>query len=95
MFCSKSRECRYSLLGIGCMKCENESNFRSSYKTNADRIRSMTDGEMAELIGDNIDCSICKKKFSDRGICPGSIVNGERNCYGVWLDWLREEASDA
>ena len=59
-------------------------------QTNADRIRSMTDEELAELIGDNIDCAICRKKhYSDD--CPKPYPG---SCYDVWLDWLKEEASE-
>ena len=52
--------------------------------TNADRIRSMTDEELAELIADgccrNIDCP--DEFYMKDGL----------NCYGCWLDWLRQEA---
>lgn len=50
-------------------------------KTNADRIRSMTDEELAKLL-DNARVS-----------CGG--VMGGRNCMAdcrkCWLDWLRQE----
>lgn len=64
-------------------------------KTNADRIRAMTDEELAALIGNNIDCSICKKEVFDTTTCPGSIRIGEKDCYDCWLDWLKKEAEDA
>lgn len=54
-------------------------------QTNADRIRTMSDEKLAELIGDNIDCNICKEKHSADG-CPRTA---EKDCYGVWLDWLK------
>lgn len=63
-------------------------------KTNADRIRAMTDEELAELIGDNIDCAICKKEVFGAAECPGSIVYFEKDCYGLWLDWLRKEGAE-
>lgn len=59
--------------------------------TNSDRIRAMTDEELAELIGDNIDCSICKKEVFETTTCPGSLTADEKNCYGCWLDWLKKE----
>ena len=58
-------------------------------RTKADRIRAMSDEELAELIGDNIDCCICKKEIFQTTECPGSILIGEKNCYEVWLDWLK------
>lgn len=59
--------------------------------SNADRIRAMTDEELAELIGDNIDCAICKKEVFETTTCPGSLTADGKDCYGCWLDWLRQE----
>ena len=56
-------------------------------QTNADRIRSMSDEELAELIGDNIDCCVCKKMAESDEECPGP-------CYKHWLDWLKQEEKD-
>lgn len=53
--------------------------------TNADRIRSMTDEELAEwLMIEHNDCDLC----------PDYIVAGDCNdgCIAKWLTWLREEA---
>jgi hypothetical protein len=54
--------------------------------TNADRIRAMTDEELAELIADgccrNIDCP--DEFYMEDGL----------NCHGCWLDWLKQEVSD-
>lgn len=47
-------------------------------KTNADRLRSMTDEELARFLG-----------VSDA--CPPSNPECEHECYLCWLDWLREE----
>ena len=55
--------------------------------TNSDRIRSMTDKELAEMMSPN-----------DSG-CP-PIMRGGKSCFGqiscekCWLDWLNQEASD-
>lgn len=59
-----------------------------------DKIRSMSDKELAELIGDNIDCSICKKEVFETTTCPGSLTADGKDCYGCWLDWLKEEVCD-
>lgn len=65
-------------------------------KTHADRIRAMTDEELAEMIGDYIDCAICKR-HAGTDACPaiesdryGRFVDSD--CYRRWLDWLRQEA---
>ena len=61
-----------------------------SYKviqTNADRIRSMTDEELAEFIGKFCDCQL--------GDCPitTSPYNcSENGCKGSWLKWLKRKA---
>ena len=55
-------------------------------KTNADRIRSMSDEELAEFIFEvikghihrGIKCEICKRN----------------DCVPCWLDWLKQEVSD-
>lgn len=60
--------------------------------TNADRIRSMTDEELAELIGDTIDCGFCKD-MANYDVCPVSADN-DRNCYKYWLDWLQQEVEE-
>lgn len=48
-------------------------------QTNADRIRSMTDEELAEFI--------LKKRCTDR-VCPMT------ECFQCWLDWLKQEAGE-
>ena len=51
--------------------------------TNADRIRSMTDEELAEMLnhaqGDGFLVGIGQRKMS---------------AYGNWLQWLKEEATE-
>ena len=60
--------------------------------TNADRIRAMTDEELAELIENTIDCGICKD-MANCDVCPVSTDN-ERDCHKYWLDWLKQEAKN-
>ena len=52
-------------------------------KTNADKIRAMTDEELAEWMRD-IMSGWCPKRTS---LCDG-------NCKKCTLDWLRQEESD-
>lgn len=64
--------------------CENCKHYHSKYKkTNADRIRSMTDEELAEWF-----CTMCN--FGD--FCPYKD-DCDTNGSGV-LKWLREEVKD-
>ena len=55
-------------------------------KTNADRIRAMSDEELAEWIFNRVKCQNCYMlpcvKHGDEG-------NG--NCMQLWLDWLKQE----
>jgi len=51
------------------------------YPSNADRIRAMTDEELARFLG-----------VSDA--CPPSNPECEHECYLCWLDWLKQEASE-
>ena len=79
-----------------CATCENENCYGHSlhttekvcdgYKhtaTNADRIRSMTDEELAEWMAINTDCFFCKVK--NKNICSLD----ERTCPEEWMSWLK------
>lgn len=59
-------------------------NAKQPKQTNADRIRSMTDEELAKLL--------------DNAIVSCGGVMGGRNCMAdcrkCWLDWLRQEVDD-
>ena len=49
-------------------------------KTNADRVRSMTDEELAELLLDGLDATVCSS-----GCC---VCDGD--CRGRMLNWLKQ-----
>ena len=66
------------------------SDVRSVHITNGDRIRAMSDEELAVLIGDNIDCAVCRE-MHDSDYCPKPYPG---TCYDCWLDWLRQEAKE-
>lgn len=65
---------------VGCRYCGIHTK-----QTNADRIRAMSDEDLAELFA-NDNCGYCRiHDFCfDKG-CAG-------NCKDVWLGWLRQEA---
>ena len=51
--------------------------------TNADRIRAMSDEELAEFIAQQGSCPTLPD-----GTSPESC---KESCYGCWLDWLKQE----
>ena len=85
------KKCRYLLKDKdGYNWCPNKSDdpdvelFRNCewyvVKTNADRIRSMTDEQLAELLYDIGDCDSYNLE------CKGG------RCRDCWIDWLRRES---
>lgn len=50
--------------------------------TNADRIRGMTDEELAEKLASHVRCDMC----------PRWPMKCEEKCTKYWLDWLKQEA---
>ena len=56
--------------------------------TNADRIRAMTDEELAELVCDHV-CMLCPIEG-----CEGRIEEGRKKCKQHWLDWLKREVDN-
>lgn len=57
-------------------------------ETNADRIRQMTDEELAESIG--LACKRCAYYKVGRGECSGQ----DKECADGNLEWLKQEAKD-
>ena len=54
--------------------------------TNADRLRMMTDEELAQFLPSKSMWN-CPPDIKDRGGCPGE-------CVPCWLDWLKQEAEE-
>lgn len=68
-----------------CSDCLCGTHFKPRIKTNADRIRAMTDKELAEWLSD----------MHDDVTCPdGGAIDCNPSCKRCWLDWLKEEAED-
>lgn len=59
--------------------------YDATHKTNADRIRAMTDEELAEFL-------------NDVNMCLCSFAMGKSPCDGencpCWLDWLKQEVTE-
>ena len=53
-------------------------------QTNADRIRAMTDEELANLLHDH-SCSLCPPNYK----CDGRVEVGRKKCKEYWLRWLK------
>ena len=59
--------------------------------TNADKIRTMSDEEIAKWALDNCNCP---PPF-DGGFCPYLKGNTQtKSCKSCWLDWLKQEAQN-
>lgn len=59
----------------------------SKPKTNADRIRNMSDEELAEFMNENTSYYYCGVRCKDRPKSPT-----ESSCNFRWLEWLQSEA---
>lgn len=55
--------------------------------TNADKIRSLSDNELAEIISVNVDCGKCMDYLSPND-CASKL------CKSAWLDWLKREVDE-
>lgn len=61
----------------------------SESQTRADKIRAMTDEELADMFS---LLSCCHEKGQD--CMKYSDGTGGRNCYQCWLDWLKQEVGE-
>lgn len=78
--------CGAPLRGYGRCECSfGTGGYINKTITNADRIRSMTNKDLAELFA-NDNCGYCR--IHDFCFAKGCAIN----CEDVWLDWLKEEA---
>ncbi len=59
----------------------------SDKQTNADRIRNMSDEELAEFMSENTSYYYCGVRCKDRPKSPT-----ESSCNFRWLEWLQSEA---
>lgn len=62
-----------------CCRCD-------SRMTNADRIRNMSDEELAELLFNKSRCDNCFANCNDKDNCPSL-----GSCYSRHLEWLQSE----
>lgn len=80
--------------GCSCTreKCSDECvtyrHFKPKPFTNADRIRAMTDEELAELLN-RMEPKFCHAGFDYMIGCLE-----DKDCVVCWLDWLKQEVDD-
>lgn len=65
-----------------CFACDNGNQFKPM--TNGDRIRAMTDEELADWLG-----VYCNGQTAQEVGKP--CVSGMGSCEECWLDWLKQE----
>ena len=58
-----------------------ESQKKANVRTNADRIRAVSDEEMAKLLDYELGCPV-----------TGGCAKMSRDCKACWLDWLQQPA---
>lgn len=78
------KRCKYE---VECL-VSSESDFCLNYAprplTNADRIRSMTDEELAEFLF---------HAWNNAAWCSEKDCPDEESCFPCWLNWLKQEAT--
>lgn len=69
-----------------CNECNGYQNWESDAMTNADRIRAMSDEELAKFFHDMIQDCGCNN------VPCQQFCKAARNCELAWLNWLKKEA---
>lgn len=59
-----------------------------SIRTNAERIRSMTDEELSSWINDHAVCNCRCEAWKD------GCMDSDSTCMAAWLEWLKEEVKE-
>lgn len=85
----------WGLVNSASCNCKHNSNLREnepccrcdSRQTHADRIRNMSDDELAEFMSENTSYYYCGVRCKDRPKSPT-----ESSCNFRWLEWLKSEA---
>lgn len=94
-FYNKLAELRSEITDNHTCNCQHNSNSRENEfccgcdnrQTNADRIRNMSDEELAEFMSENTSYYYCGVRCKDRPKSPA-----ESSCNFRWLEWLQSEA---
>ena len=90
LFENCSQVCKWNTYEYGCTKPLAETcplinlNAKPKPMTNADRIRAMSDEELAELID----------RETDSCAPTGDCERMSRDCKACWLEWLQQPAEE-
>lgn len=90
--CWGTKECEACSCGGDESKCdfyEDKRKKATPKTTNADRIRAMSDEDLATWVETIAGCHLCPMLDEQ---CSGGEVNSRANCKHHWLEWLRQEA---
>ena len=79
-------DCRKCAKFEECAVDEDCGLFKPKPQTNADRIRSMTDEELAIIFN---SATACLSWMLDNWECPSLL-----NCEECWIKWLKEEVQN-
>lgn len=82
-YCDRVKSCKHSWWCADDYNPERDDHGCFIQLTNADRIRAMSDNEIADWMDDNMPC---------RQNCPAKRPMCSDRCYNAWLDWLRSPA---
>lgn len=80
----------YSVWSERCQNCGGTGIVKVPV-TNADRIRAMSDEELAILLCRIMDCSICKRNIQKDGECDNYSADGLSKAV---LNWLQRPAEE-
>lgn len=90
--------CPWNYYEIGCKKPNDElcpmSNLaaKEKPKTNADRIRAMTDAELAQMLCAGVDIQFCHNLPECAELLDTDDGVPEEKCMGCLMAWLRQPA---
>ena len=80
-------DCRKCAEFSWCLENEDCGLFKQKPQTNADRIRAMTDEELAEFIIGKSNCGACPNEEQ----CDDWHIG---SCKDAWLNWLKQEVTE-
>lgn len=83
--CNTCKYCNVWTYSDPCQECNSGNKWEP--QSNADRIRAMSDEELAEILP-NKSMWNCPPDIKEKGGCPGK-------CVSCWLNWLKQEVIDA
>ena len=85
-WCDGTMAALFAMMSL-CFDIEHNHKIEVKPVSNADRIRSMTDEELADWLG-----VYCNGQTTQKVGKP--CVSGMGSCEECWLDWLKEEVKD-